>query len=147
MSSGDFRFVRNAEAWKQRCFHEDRASLNFIKTYVLNNNSPNQYSFKGPNNVPPGYKPRALPHMLSPIQDDNMSVKTGSSSVKTWKTGITDKTNRSTKSTVTVKLDEESKKKIERLERSLDEERKGRLEVQQELESLKEILKENLKKR
>ncbi|KAF0974216.1 hypothetical protein FDP41_006826 [Naegleria fowleri] len=162
--------IRESQAWKERCMHEDKAALSFINSYILaremSNNSPVS---KGPNNIPPGFKPKALPHLLEPIEkkspssinnnnnngdlsnrssrvseDDSLSVrsyKSNASSISNGsRSGRSDRSNRSSA------LDEESKRKIDMLEKSLNEERKGRLEVQQELESLKQLIKENLKK-
>ncbi|KAG2379528.1 hypothetical protein C9374_006645 [Naegleria lovaniensis] len=156
--------IRESQAWKERCIHEDKAALSFINSYILaremNGNSPTS---KGPNNIPPGFKPKALPHLLEPIEkkaptsnhgdvsnrssrvseDDSLSVrsyKSNASSVSNGSRSV--RSDRSTRST----LDEDSKRKIDMLEKSLNEERKGRLEVQQELESLKQLIKENLKK-
>jgi len=151
---------RDAHAWKERCLHEDKAALSFINSYVLAkemspNNSFNQPLRGSRSNIPPGFKTKGLPHLLSPLDnDDRMSTNrsnassmrddamTDRSSVRSYKSTSSNKSTKSTKST----LDEESRRKIELLEKSLDEERKGRLEVQQELQHLKQLIKENLKK-
>ncbi|EFC42371.1 predicted protein [Naegleria gruberi] len=150
--------IREAQAWKERCVHEDKAALSFINSYVLAREMNNS---KAPSNVPPGFKSQGLPHLLSPVdrkknggdfsqrsQQDEDEMFSTRSSVKSYKSNNSINSQRSNLSNRSNRsaLDEESKKKIEMLEKSLDEERKGRLEVQQELQNLKQLIKENLKK-
>lgn len=146
--------IRDSLAWKERCIHEDKAALSFINSFVL---SRDINSSRGPTNVPSGFKPKGLPHLLEPVEKrapvevssrSRVTEDDALSSARSCKSNISSVSQKSTarSSNKSVIVDEESKKKIEVLERSLEEERKGRIEVQQELQNLRQLIKENLKK-